>query len=261
MRWPAAWLVILLMAMPPASLADALAPITGPAGAAGATDAAGAAGGAGESGQAGRVPPAPWTYAGLPNQRLPATRFAIEIVDGRPALRVETAGSYGNLIHRLGGAKAGELSWRWRVDRPLPSADLRTRQGDDVALKVCALFDMPRERVPFVERQLLRLAEARTREPLPNATLCYVWDPSWPAGSLVPNAYSRRVRYLTLGSAGPGWEVVRRNLSEDFRHAFGDESAAVPALRAVAVGADADNTGGNSLGFVADLELRPRPSR
>lgn len=212
-------------------------------------------------GGAGRMPPAPWRYAGLPQQKPPPTRFAIESRDGRRALRVESAASYGNLVHPLDGATPGGLSWRWRVERPLRSADLRTRDGDDVALKVCAMFDLPRGNVPFVELQLLRLAESRVGESLPNATLCYVWDPSWPNGTVVPNVYSRRVRYLTLGAPGPAWQSERRDLAADFLRAFGDESASVPALRAIAVGADADNTGDSSLGWVADLELGTAPGR
>jgi Protein of unknown function (DUF3047) len=202
---------------------------------------------------------APWNFAGLPGQTFPPTRFSWETVQGEPVLRVASAGSYGNLLHRLSAAPACELSWRWRVEQPLARSDLRTRQGDDVALKVCALFDMPRDRVPFVERQLLRLAESRVGEPLPNATICYAWDPSWPADSVVPNVYSRRVRYITLGTGERAWQAVRRDLAADFKRAFGDESPTVPSVSGIAIGADADNTGGQSLGYVADVVLRRTP--
>jgi hypothetical protein len=200
------------------------------------------------------APAAPWAFAGLPGQTLPATVFEVTRVDGQPVLQVRAERSYGNLVHRLPGVAAGGLSWRWRVERPLASSDLRTREGDDVALKVCALFDLPRERVPFTERTLLRLAEARSGQALPNATLCYVWAPGWPPGTVLPNAYSRRVRYLTLGAAGGEWQAVRRDLGADFLRAFGDESKVVPPLLAIAVGADADNTGGQSVGWIADLQ-------
>lgn len=203
----------------------------------------------------GEQPPAPWAYAGLPAQKPPPTRYKLRELEGRRALHVEAEGSYGNLVHPLAGVAAGALSWRWRVDTPLPAADLRSKAGDDAALKVCALFDLPRERVPFVERQLLRLAESRFGEPLPNATLCYVWDASWPRGSVVPNAYTRRVRFITLGGAPGTWLVERQDLAADFLRAFGDESREVPLLRAVLVGADADNTGGRSVGWVDALRL------
>lgn len=213
------------------------------------------------AGAAGSAPQAPWVFAGLPGQALPATRFVLERQDEALVLRVEAAASYGNLVHVLEKVPAGRLSWRWRVDRVLAAADLRRREGDDVALKVCALFDMPRSAVPFLERQLLRMADSRAGGPLPAATLCYAWDPSWPQGSVVPNVYSRRVRYITLGAAPGAWQTVQRDLAADFVRAFGDETRSVPALRGVVVGADADNTRGASLGYIADLELSGSPPR
>lgn len=213
------------------------------------------------AGPAGSPPQAPWVLAVLPGQTLPVTRFVLEQQDAGLVLRVQTAASYGNLVHALKDAPAGWLSWRWRVDKALASSDLRSREGDDVALKVCALFDMPSAAVPFVERQLLRLAERRSGERLPTATLCYAWDPSWPEGTVVANAYSRRVRYLTLGGRALAWHAVRRDLAADFVKAFGDETTRVPRLVAIALGADADNTRGESLGFIADLEFSPGPER
>jgi len=203
----------------------------------------------------GDQPPAPWAYVGLPSQKPPATRYTVRELEGRRVLNIEADRSYGNLVHPLPDTAAGELSWRWRVDVPLPAANLRNKEGDDAALKVCALFDLPRERVPFVERQLLRLAESRFGQHLPNATLCYVWDPSWPRGSVVPNAYSKRVRFITLGGAEGAWLGERHDLAADFLRAFGDESRDVPPLRAVLVGADADNTGGRSVGWIDALQL------
>jgi hypothetical protein len=208
----------------------------------------------------GEEPQAPWAYAGLPAQKPPPTRYRVREVEGRRVLHVEADRSYGNLVHPLVDEAAGVLSWRWRVDTPLPAADLRTKEGDDAALKVCALFDLPRAQVPFIERQLLRLAESRFGEALPNATLCYVWDPSWPSGSVVPNAYTRRVRFITQGGVAGAWQSERHDLAADFLRAFGDEAGEVPPLRAILVGADADNTGGRSVAWLDALRLEPPPT-
>ena len=219
---------------------------------------------------AGQLPPqiaSAWAPGMLPGQTLPATLYQAELLDGQPAVRVEAKGSYGNLVHALAGTSAkARLSWRWRVDELNTAADLRRREGDDTSLKVCLLFDMPIERVPFVERQLLRLARGRTAQPLPAATLCYVWDARLAVGTLVDNAYSRRVRYLVLRSAaGPRpaasrqWLSEQRDVAADFAAAFGDESPQAPPLQAVAIGADADNTQGRSLAHVADISLVPAP--
>lgn len=204
--------------------------------------------------------PAPWRVALLPKQTLPATRFAVVEVDGVTALRVEARASYGNLVHTLDGGAGMTLAWRWRIDELLADADLRTREGDDTSLKVCAFFGQPLSDIPFVERQKLRLARLVGGETLPAATLCYVWDTRLPEGSVLANAYTPRVRYLVLrsGTRHLGeWRSERRELGADFLRAFGDESMRVPPLLGIGVGADADNTRGRSLGYVADLVLAP----
>lgn len=205
--------------------------------------------------------PAPWQIAGLPHQKKPFTTFSMVELDGRHALRVQADASYGNLVHPLHlEAAALHLEWQWRVDQLLADADLHTRAGDDTALKVCVLFDLPLDHVPFVERQLLRVARAASDEPLPGATVCYVWDTRLPPGTTLANAFTRRLRYLVLESGAPQpheWRSERRDVEADFVKLFGDESAQVPTVLGIAVGADADNTQSHSLGHVAELMLAP----
>lgn len=231
----AAPILLTFALLPAAACAQLLAPLAGPGG---------------------RIHEA-WREAKLPQQKFPATRYAIETLDGRPALRMDAEGSYGNLVHELRTEAQGlTLSWRWRVDRFADDADLRNKQGDDNAAKVCVFFDLPLERVPFIERQLLRLARSKTGEDLPAATVCYVWDRQVAAGSAVPNPYSRRMRYLVLRSAETGrWHEERRDVAADFLRLFADEAGSAPAVIGVAVGADADNTQGRSLAYVADPVL------
>lgn len=207
------------------------------------------------------APAAPWHVVGLPNQTKPFTRFAVVDIDGKTALRVEAESSYGNLVHPLNLPAAHQhLSWRWRVDQQLEAADLTIKSGDDTALKVCVSFDLPLERVPFVERTILRAARLNSIEPIPSATVCYVWDAHLPQGRDIDSAFTHRLRYKVLES-GPAklhqWANEKRDVSADFIELFGNESQEVPAIVAVLVGADADNTHGHSLGHVSDLVLEP----
>jgi hypothetical protein len=203
-----------------------------------------------------------WVSAPLPAQKLPSTRFEAVQIDGRPALRIGASASYGNLVHAISppATAPGTLRWRWRLDSAIEGADLRTKAGDDAALKVCALFDMPLDRVPFVERQLLRVARTVSGQDLPAATVCYVWAPLAPLGAVIPNAHSRRMRWIVLQGQGsqPGaWQDESRSLQADFLRAFGDETRTVPPLIGVLVGADADNTGGNGGGLIQGLQWEP----
>lgn len=208
-------------------------------------------------------PPPPWRVVGVPRGKIPLTRFDITGLEGRQVLRVEASRSYGNLVHALAPAvpdPAMRLRWRWRLDQPLAGADLRRRETDDSPLKVCALFDMPLDRLGLVERNLLRLARSVSGENLPSATLCYVWDATLAPGTLLPNAYSARVRMMVVDSGAQRlgqWTAHARDLAADFRLAFGHESASLPPLEAVLVGADADNTGSYSLGYVEGVTLSP----
>jgi hypothetical protein len=204
----------------------------------------------------------PWRVAGLPAQSLTMTRFTPETVQGRAALRVEADASYGNLVHELPGVAAPRtLRWSWRLQQPAAAlANLRSKAGDDVAVKVCLSFDLPLAQVPFVERQLLRVARAKSGEPLPAATLCWVWATAEEPGSVLANPYSRRLRYVVLRNAADPlgtWVDEQRDVAADFLRAFGDESSSVPPLTAAVVAADADNTGGRSLAHVTALRFEP----
>ena len=212
------------------------------------------------------LPTAPWRIAGLPVQgkaAVPLTRFDIVPIDGQKVLRVQTDGSYGNLVHTLPGIALADkmfLRWRWRLDQPLVNADLRQRRGDDTPLKVCLLFDLPAASLSFVDRSLLAMARSVSGEKLPSATLCYVWDHLLPVGTLLNNAYTSRVRMLVLSSGDKRlgqWVTHERDVAADFKLAFGRESDSLPKLDAVVVGADSDNAGGQSLGYVGDVTLAP----
>jgi Protein of unknown function (DUF3047) len=206
-------------------------------------------------------PPPPWYVAGLPKQTKPLTQFSIVDIDGRRALRVEADSSYGNLVHPLNDVPAGlKLTWRWRVDRLVGGANLRAKSGDDVSLKVCVFFDEPLQNLPFVDRQVLRIARSQTTQLLPAATVCYVWDGELPPGTALDNAFTKRLRYIVLQSGSGGlrqWAEERRDIGADFLKLFGAEMSVVPPVIGVAVGADADNTHTRSLGFVTELALQP----
>lgn len=217
------------------------------------------------------VPPggdsaSPWRFVGFPKSSadIAPTRFELGDVQGERALKVSTQASYGTWVHDLPQADPGQLQWRWRLDEPLSGgngvADILTKAGDDAALKVCVMFDHPLDRVPFVERTVLRIARSVSGEDLPAATLCYVWDSVHPAGLQGANPYSQRVRFVTLqgqGAALAQWQTETRDVAADFAQLFANElptGAAVPKVRAVLIGADSDNTGAQSVGWIKDLD-------
>ena len=213
----------------------------------------------------GDKPAAPWHVVGLPNTNKPLTHFDIAALDGAPVLRISTEHSYANLVHDLPNLTmepGTTLHWRWRLDQALQRADLTRKSGDDVALRVCALFDMPLTHLGLVDRSFLRLARSVSPQFLPAATLCYVWDTQLPVGTELPNAFTHRVRYVVLDSGTAQlkqWVTHERNLTADFLKAFGHETEGVPPLIGIMVGADSDNTDDTSLAYISDLVLTQHP--
>ncbi len=209
-------------------------------------------------------PKAPWRLSLLPRQVKPVTHFSVVELDMQRVLRVLSSKSYGKLVHSVDGALGvpKRLQWDWRIDQS-PEADLRSRSGDDVALRVCAFYDWPAKRMPAVDRMRMALAEVIAGETLPGATICYVWDKALPVGTVMPNAFTRRIRMIVvdggIDAPSASWREHSRDLHKDFRAAFADEweeGDVLPPLLAVAIGADTDNTGGEALAYLRSISLQ-----
>jgi Protein of unknown function (DUF3047) len=202
-----------------------------------------------------------WRVLNLPHQKVPTTRYSAQTLGQRAVLRIEAKASYGNLVQDLAKLPAPRtLSWAWQLQQANSKTVLTEKTGDDQAAKICLSFDLPLNQVPFVERQLLRLARARSGEELPAATLCWVWGGAEAREQVLDNPYTRRVRYIVLRNQADAldtWFEESRDVAADFKRAFGDESALPPAVAAVVVAGDADNTGAHSIAFISALRWLP----
>lgn len=205
--------------------------------------------------------PAPWRLVGLPKGRAPLAQFEIATVDNDKVLKLATDKTYGTALHEVKPtvlAAGSMLKWRWRLEQELPLADLKAKATDDAAIKVCASFDLPLDKLGFIERSVLQIARKASTERLPGATLCYVWDHKLPVGSELANAFTQRLRYVILDSGEKQrgqWVTHERDLAADLLRAFGHEFDTPPPLIAIVVGADSDNTKGQSLAYVGDVLL------
>ncbi len=189
----------------------------------------------------------------------PPSVFDIAQVDGKRALRVRTDKSWGSLVHAWSGP-ASTLQFQWRLDTPLAQSNLSAKATEDLALKACVSFDMPAKHIPSGERTLFKLAQFFSSDKLPTATLCYVWGQADSVGSVIASPVTARVRYMVLNAATSPlgtWQEHRRNLPADFLKAFGAETTTVPAVTAIIIGADSDNTQGASLAYISQMAVLP----
>jgi hypothetical protein len=205
--------------------------------------------------------PAPWKFATLP--RKAPTKFTVVELDGAKVLKVDSENAYGNLVHPLKAEVTDKavVAWRWRVDHLVDSADLTQRSGEDSPAKLCVFFGFDAAKLPLGERTKLSIARSSTGEDVPTQALCYVWDNKLAADTGMSSVFTKRVRFIVLQSGSAkvgGWVAQKRNLVVDYQRMFGDESEGkVPPVTGVSIGADTDNTHGNSLAYFGDITLTP----
>lgn len=198
--------------------------------------------------------PAAWTPLTAENISV-RTRYTLVDDGGTTVLRAESSAGASGLSRRLrvDPAEFAWLRWRWKISNIIAQADLRTKAGDDFPVRLYVMFDYPLEKLPFFERNKLRLARALFDPNLPAATLCYVWDGSAPVETVTPSAYTERVKLIVVtsgaGDAGK-WVGVERNIARDFRMAFGDDA---PPVTAIALMTDTDNTGTTVTAHFGDI--------
>lgn len=200
--------------------------------------------------------PEGWRVLGVSRTK-PPTRYTLADDSGTTVLRADAAAAVSALSRalRVNLAEYPVLKWRWKVANTLKSSDIRSKDGDDYPARVYVMFDYPLAKLPLAERTKLRLARAFYDPDLPAATLCYVWDGKAPAGTIVPSSYTNLMRMIVVESGATRvnqWLTVERDVAADFKAAFGDEA---PAVSAVAIATDTDNTGETATAFYGDISF------
>lgn len=194
------------------------------------------------------------------DQRVPATRYRVISWDGVVAVEAVANASMALLARPLAVdlAHTPILCWRWRIDAPLKTADMATRQGDDYAARVYLAFKLPAETMSFATRAKLGLARSIYGDHVPDAALNYVWDNRYPVGTRRPNAYTDRTRMIVLRTGSPqagAWVTERRDVLADAMAAFDTEHLRATQL---AIAADTDNTGERARSGFANLHFVAR---
>ena len=200
--------------------------------------------------------PAGWAPLAAANIKV-HTRYTLADDNGTTVLRADSERGASGLSRslRINPSELPWLRWRWKITNLIETADLRTKDGDDFPARIYVIFDYPLERLPFLERNKLRMARAFFDPNLPAATLCYVWDGKAAAETIAPSAYTNRVKVIVVESGASRvkqWVDVERNIVRDFRAAFGEEA---PPVSAIAVATDTDNTGTFATAFFGDISF------
>ncbi|MEP6656218.1 MAG: DUF3047 domain-containing protein [Betaproteobacteria bacterium] len=169
--------------------------------------------------------------------------------------RASASGLVRPLDRQVSGS--ARLAWRWKADALLRKGDVHRREGDDYVARIYVTFRYSPERLSLPQRAKFAAARVLYGD-IPHAALVYVWDTSAPVGTMVPNAYTDRVRMVVVES-GPAnigqWRGYERDIATDYRQAFGEEP---PPISGVAIMTDADNTGESASACYGDIVLESR---
>lgn len=187
---------------------------------------------------------AAWQHWTLPG-KIPSVYRPVRYGGTRDAVEVQ-ARSSASLLRRglnLAPQDIADIRFSWKVPALMPGADMAQRETEDAVVRIVLTFDGDRSRLSARDRALSELAQLMTGEPLPYATLMYVWCPTRLSGSVILNPRTDRIRKLVVES-GPArlnqWLDYERDIRADFRQVFGEEPG---RLLHVAIMSDSDNTG------------------
>lgn len=204
--------------------------------------------------------------AGWEPFRLPGKLFApFEPASrqGRQALRVSADRSVSVLRQRFepGLPAVTTLAFSWKVEALPEGADLKDASATDAPVRILLAFDGDRSTWSPRTHRLSELSQLLTGEPLPYATLSYVWSRDDPLEAVLNNPRTDRIRKLVLDS-GPAhlgqWRDHRRDVRADFIRAFGEEPG---PLVAVALMTDTDNTASRLKAWYGPLQLQAAGGR
>ena len=183
-----------------------------------------------------------WQAMRLPGKLLTAYRVAPK--GPSEALLAEAASSASMLRQALHipPGQLGALQFDWQVDQLIASADMRQREAEDSPVRLILVFEGDRQRFSTQNQLLSELTLSLTGEPLPYATLMYVWCNDCPAESVIVNPRTDRIRKMAVESGAERvgqWLRYRRDIRTDFEKAFGEPPGALIGL---AIMTDTDNT-------------------
>lgn len=197
-----------------------------------------------------------WEQVRIPGKV--ATQYSVVKVSNRSTLKA-TAQSSASMLRkdlRIEPPQLGQLGFSWQVQSLIERADMALRDQDDSPVRLVLAFDGDRNRFSAKNAMLSELSHAVTGQPMPYATLMYVWCNKRPVGSVIENPRTDRIRKMVIES-GEGrlgqWLSYERNIRADFEKAFGEPPG---ALIGIGLMTDSDNTRSHAQAWYGAIQLK-----
>jgi len=185
---------------------------------------------------------AKWREVRFPGKN--ATTYTPVRLDGQSWLRADAQSSASMLRQKIDPSLGpfSRIRFPLVIEQPLMNADVARQDKEDSPARVILAFDGDRSEFSARESALSELSHLMTGEPMPYATLMYVWSNTLPAGTVVKSGRTDRIRKLAVESGVKNlnaWLDYERDVAADFELAFGERPG---ALVGIGLMTDSDNT-------------------
>ena len=200
----------------------------------------------------------PWQHQHFPGKQ--ASEYQSVLHEGRAAVlaRAESAASMLRQTLTVPSAELRQIQFSWQVPALIAHADMALRHTDDSPVRLVMVFDGDRNKFSMKNAMLSELAQTMTGEPMPYATLMYVWCNTRAPGTVIINPRTDRIRKLVVESGTGGlnqWRDYQRDIAADFEQAFGEPPG---ALLGVGIMTDTDNTRSSAQAWYGPVTLTKR---
>jgi Protein of unknown function (DUF3047) len=187
------------------------------------------------------------------------TQYSRRLEGNSTVVVANASAAASGLMHRLDTTVSASttLSWRWKVEELIATANLHDRHSSDSPVRIVLAFDGDKQSLSGKEQAFFERVKLLSGQDLPYATLMYVWENRRPLEEVISNAHTSRVKKIVASSGVQSlkkWSSFRRMVSQDFERAFGEKPG---KLLGIALLTDTDNTGENATGYYADIQLLP----
>jgi hypothetical protein len=196
-----------------------------------------------------------WQHYRLPGKK--ATQYTYDRVDGRDAMVVSAASSASLLRQKIHipAVELDRVTFSWKVAALITEADLALRDTGDSPVRIVLAFEGDRAKFSAKNAMLSELSHTLTGEPMPYATLMYVWCNTRAPGTVIINPRTDRIRKIVVESGAKNlnhWLDYERNIRADFEKAYGEPPG---ALVGVAIMTDTDNTRSTARAWYGKVKL------
>ena len=196
-----------------------------------------------------------WHHHILPGKQL--NHFTPVFVDGRDAMLVQSDTSASLLRQKMHipAQELGDVKFSWKVPALIAKANMAVRDTDDSPVRIVLAFEGDRSRFSNKNALMSELSHTLTGEPLPFATLMYVWCNTCPPDTVIFNPRTDRIRKIVVESGTKNlnqWLDYERNIRADYEKAFGEPPG---ALVGIGIMTDTDNTHSTASAWYGPLQL------